>query len=98
MSLLAVEIVGSRETTISIDAPAQELLFIASGTNDDKQIRAFIETQLTPTISVTSQFFGNAHALLSELHHQTQGQWDLGRGSEVRVPAATADWRCGLQF
>ncbi len=58
MAIIAVEIVGSRDTTISIDAPMKELSFKACGSFDDEAIRAYVETQLPPSLQVTSQLFG----------------------------------------
>lgn len=58
MSVVVIEIVGSREANVSIDAPSIELMFTATGSYDDAEIRAAIEAELPATRNITSAFFG----------------------------------------
>lgn len=93
MSVAAVEMVGSRETVVSVDGPSQELLFTVYGSTDDVEIRAAIEAELQPTIVLASNFFGARTLVIQsyQIRDKGNGVWDGTAKYGLREPRKTGD-------
>jgi hypothetical protein len=93
MSVITIEIVGSQSTKMNVDAPTQDLLFIATGSDDMQTVLAQVETDLTQTITVDSFFFGTFTLVLQEyeVKHRGNGTWDGTAKYGRRIPRQTGD-------
>ena len=93
MSVEVIEDVASRATHISVEGPTQELKFTTSGSDDEPTTRAAVEAALSPTIVITSAFFGTLTLIIQEYDVTPQGNgiW-LGTAKYGRrIPRQTGD-------
>jgi hypothetical protein len=90
---ITVEIVGSRETSVSVDDPQQDLVFIVDGTDDELLACQQVENDLTPTVSLVSAFFGTLTLCCQsyKITHRGNGVWDGSAHYGRRKPRQTGD-------
>lgn len=88
-----VEIVGSRDTQISIDDPRQELLFTVTGPTDEPTVRGLVEGALSATLSISSAFFGTLTLVIQgyKVKERASGIWDGSAQYGRRQPRKTGD-------
>lgn len=86
MPVTVIEIVGSRSTEVSVDAPSQELLFKATGSDNEPEVRQAVEAELPGVINITSAFFGTIPIVIQsyKVDHLGSGTWD-GRATYGRI-------------
>lgn len=93
MSMLAIELLGSREANVSTENASIDLVFTVTGSQDDAVVRAFVEEQLPATYTLTSAFFGTI--LLSvqsyNVKENAPGIWEGNAKYGLREPRKTGD-------
>jgi hypothetical protein len=93
LPLATIEIIGSRECNLSVDDPWQDLLFTATGSDDEAVIRWQIEQDLTPVIQVQSAFFGTRTLVIQSyrVEHKGNQVWEGKAHYGRRQPRQTGD-------
>lgn len=91
-----IEVVGSRATTVSIDNPSKEVLFLVTGYFNEEVVRAYVEHELPPFIMMPSALFRQPRKLVLQNYTIRQREvggpyWDGTAMYGRRQPRQTGD-------
>lgn len=87
MSLVTIERVASRATTVGVENPSRDLAFRVQHTYDDEEVEALAATELPATITLPSGLLLVLQNFRYE--HLGGGVWDLDAHYGRREPRAT---------